>query len=106
MDKTPTNTLSPTNLDIKDEKIVRIYRLNKLEENQELLLDKLNEINNKLDTNYQKHMEHISKCKSRVEALEKRAKTVDKIIWLLVGATVTELVALVFWTVTHSITIL
>lgn len=106
MDKTPTNTLSPNQLDIKDEKIVRIYRLNKLEENQELLLDKLNEINNKLDNNYNNHMKNISKCKSRVEALEKRAKTVDKIIWLLVGATVTELVALVFWTVTHFIAII
>lgn len=106
MDETTNNRLSPNKLDIKDEKIVRIYRLNKLEENQERLLDKLNEINSKLDNNYNKQMENMSKCKTRVEALEKRAKTVDKIIWLLVGATITELVALIFWAVTRSITII
>ena len=88
---------------LKNKSDVRLYRLDRLEENQRAMLEKMDEITTKLDTHYVNNKESFLKCHQRIGILEARAKKVDKILWLFGTVLVTETVGFIFLLVARKI---
>lgn len=86
--------------EIRNHEEVRIYRLHIIEENQIRVLEKINELENKIEIDY---TEKISSLDKRVSFLEKRNNTINKFIWLVIGETLTIIGAVILFIAQNNI---
>lgn len=71
--------------ELKNNEEVRIYRLHMLEENQVKILNKIDELERKLDENY---TDKIKSHDTRLELLEKSFSDIERFKWLVIVETI------------------
>ncbi|WP_323736252.1 hypothetical protein PXD04_10275 [Methanosphaera sp. ISO3-F5] len=88
--KEQTSPLPPVD-EIKNNEDVRVYRLHLIEENQMKILEKIEELEKKFDTDYNKK---ISDHETRLKIVEAVCNNYNKLKWIVIAETVTILGAI------------
>ena len=85
--KEQTSPLPPVD-EIKNNEEVRVYRLHLIEENQMKILEKIEELEKKFDTDYNKK---ISDHETRLKIVEEVCNNYNKLKWIVIVETVSIL---------------
>lgn len=96
----PPETINKLDKEVHNKEDVRIFRLTLLEENQVKILQKIEELEEKLVENYDQKIQDHEK---RIVLIEKEVNDIERLRWLVIGETITIIGAIILVIANHII---